>query len=120
MSDLEVREPERPGEPTRAAGHGPSRHRPGAHPSPKEYIRIAIVLGVITVMEVSTYYMKPPRSILIPVLFVFTILKFSLVVMWFMHLRFDSRTYSRFFVTGIAFAITLYIVVLLLFGVFTR
>lgn len=97
----------------------PSRRGHGAHPSPKEYIRIAIVLFVITVMEVSTYYLEPPRSILIPVLFVFTVVKFALVVMWFMHLKFDSRVYSRFFVMGIAFAVTLYIVVLMMFGAFT-
>jgi cytochrome c oxidase subunit IV len=94
-----------------------SRRRHGAHPSPKEYVRIAIVLGVITVAEVSTYYIAPPRSVLIPVLFVFTIVKFSMVVLWFMHLKFDSRTYSRLFIMGLAFAITLYIVVLLIFGV---
>jgi cytochrome c oxidase subunit IV len=106
--------------------HGDAEHRPstrrrthGAHPSPKEYIRIAIVLFVITVMEVSTYYLDPPRSVLIPVLFVFTIVKFALVVMWFMHLKFDSRIYSRFFVMGIAFAVTLYIVTLMMFGAFT-
>jgi cytochrome c oxidase subunit IV len=102
------------------ADHGTARRRAhGAHPSPKEYIRIAIVLFVITAMEVSTYYLKPPRSLLIPVLFVFTVVKFSLVVLWFMHLKFDSRVYSRFFVMGIAFAMTLYIVVLMMFGAFT-
>jgi cytochrome c oxidase subunit 4 len=53
------------------------------------------------------------------VLFVFTVVKFALVVLWFMHLRFDSRVYARFFVMGIAFAVTLYVVVLLLFSAFT-
>ena len=47
-------------------------------------------------------------------------MKFALVVLWFMHLRFDSRTYSRFFVMGLAGAVTLYVVVLLSFGVFSR
>ena len=103
------------------AEHPPAtgRRAHSAHPSPKEYIRIAIVLFLITIMEVSTYYLEPPRSVLIPVLFVFTVVKFALVVLWFMHLRFDSRVYSRFFLMGIAFAVTLYIVVLLLFGAFT-
>ena len=39
--------------------------------------------------------------------------------MWFMHLKFDSRLYARFFLMGIAFAITLYLIVLLIFGVFS-
>ena len=118
MSDTDVRgAPEAHGD----AEHAPakSRRTHGAHPSPKEYIRIAIVLFLITIMEVSTYYLQPPRSVLIPVLFVFTVVKFALVVLWFMHLKFDSKVYARFFVMGIAFAVTLYIVVLLLFGAFT-
>jgi cytochrome c oxidase subunit IV len=117
MSDTEVRPEAEPHEPERRGA--PARRPHGAHPTPREYVRIAIVLFVITVMEVSTYYLQPPRSILVPVLFVFTFIKFSLVVLWFMHLRFDSRMYSRFFVMGLATAITLYVVVLLLFGAFT-
>lgn len=114
MSDTHVRPPAQSPEapPTQSRRHA-------AHPTPKEYIRIAFVLLGITAMEVSTYYVKPPRAVLIPVLLFFTVIKFSLVVMWFMHLKFDSRTYSRFFVMGIALAITLYGVVLLLFGAFT-
>ena len=47
-------------------------------------------------------------------------MKFVLVVMWFMHLKFDDRRYSRFFVMGIAGAVTLYLVVLISFRVFLR
>jgi cytochrome c oxidase subunit 4 len=100
-------------------GPAPAPRRHSAHPNPKEYVRIAIVLFIITAMEVSTYYLKPPRSLLVPVLFVFTVIKFTLVVLWFMHLKFDSRVYSRFFLMGISLALTLYIVVLLMFGAFT-
>ena len=46
------------------------------------------------------------------------ITKFALVVLWFMHLRFDDPRYSRFFMIGLALAATLYLVVLLLFQVF--
>ena len=38
-----------------------------------------------------------------------------LVVLWFMHLKFDSRRYARFFVMGIAGAVTLYLIVLITF-----
>jgi cytochrome c oxidase subunit 4 len=88
------------------------------HPSPKEYIRIAIVLAVITALEVAIYYLDISDATLIPTLFFFSFVKFVLVVMWFMHLRFDSRTYSRFFTMGLAGAITLFLIVLLLFRVF--
>ncbi len=115
MSETEIRtgiderEPDAPVHPQRPHA---------AHPSPKEYVRIALVLAVITILEVSTYYLEPPRTLLIVVLLLFTVIKFSLVVLWFMHLRFDSRTYSRFFVMGLAGAITLYLIVLLTFSGF--
>jgi hypothetical protein len=51
-------------------------------------------------------------------LFLFSVIKFTLVVLWFMHLRFDSRTYARFFVMGLAGAVTLFLVMLLIFQVF--
>jgi cytochrome c oxidase subunit 4 len=97
----------------------PAGSHAGRHPSPKEYIRIAIILALITAAEVAIYYIEGAREYLIPMLFLFAIIKFSLVVMWFMHLRFDSRTYARFFVMGLAGAVTLYLVVLMTFKVFS-
>jgi cytochrome c oxidase subunit IV len=88
------------------------------HPSPKEYVRIAIILGIVTAAEVAIYYLKAVGDLLIPLLFLFALIKFTLVVLWFMHLRFDSRTYARFFVMGLAGAITLFLIVLLTFRVF--
>jgi heme/copper-type cytochrome/quinol oxidase subunit 4 len=57
-------------------------------------------------------------SILIPTLYVLAFVKFVLVAMWFMHLRFDDRRYARFFVMGIALAFTLYLIVLITFRTF--
>ncbi len=90
----------------------------GRHPSPKEYIRIAIILAAITAAEVVVYYIEGIEEFLVPILFLFSGIKFALVVLWFMHLKFDSKTYSRFFLMGLAGAITLYLVVLLTFQVF--
>lgn len=97
-------------------------HRGGhtaRHPSPKEYIRIALLLGALTAAEVGIWYANISRGLLIPALFFFAIVKFSLVVLWFMHLRFDSRMYSRFFMMGLAGAVTLFIIVLLTFKAFS-
>ena len=57
-------------------------------------------------------------GILIPTLFVLAIVKFALVVLWFMHLKFDDRRYARFFVMGLAGASVLYLIVLISFRVF--
>jgi cytochrome c oxidase subunit 4 len=104
-----------------AATSAPGRGRGARHPSPKEYVRIAIVLGLITAAEVAIYYIDwiHEHDLLIPLLFLFALVKFALVVLWFMHLRFDSRTYARFFLMGLAGAITLYVAVLLMFRTFT-
>jgi cytochrome c oxidase subunit IV len=89
------------------------------HPGPKEYIRIAIILAAITAAEVAIYYIEGFKEVLVPMLFFFSFVKFTLVVLWFMHLKFDSRTYARFFVMGLAGAITLFLIVLLTFQVFS-
>ncbi len=99
------------------------RRRPHArHPSTKEYVRIAIILGAITAGEIAIYYLDWVREhgLLIPLLFFFAVIKFSLVVLWFMHLRFDSRTYARFFLMGLAGAITLFLILLMVFRTFSR
>ena len=103
-----------------AEGSDPVQPRAERHPSPAEYIRIAIVLAAITAAEIAIVYTDLAHSIVIPILFFFAVVKFSLVVLWFMHLKFDSRTYARFFITGIAFALTLFMVVLISFRVFAR
>jgi cytochrome c oxidase subunit 4 len=81
-------------------------------------VRIAIILAVVTAAEVAIYYVDALEDVLIPMLFAFAAIKFSLVVLWFMHLRFDSRTYARFFLMGLAGALTLFLIVLLVFGTF--
>ena len=90
----------------------------GRHPSPKEYIRIGVVLAVLTALEVAASYAGVSGSILIPTLLILAVIKFALVVLWFMHLRFDDRRYARFFVMGLSGASVLYLVVLISLRVF--
>ena len=89
------------------------------HPSAREYVRIFFILGAITSIEVALYYVREQMGgWFLPVLFVLMISKFAIVVLWYMHLKFDDRRYSRFFVMGLAGAATLYLVVLISFRVF--
>jgi cytochrome c oxidase subunit 4 len=90
------------------------------HPTPKEYVRIGVILGVLTGLEVAASYSGVSGSIMIPTLFVLALVKFALVVLWFMHLRFDDRRYARFFVMGLSGAAILYLVVLITLRVFLR
>jgi caa(3)-type oxidase subunit IV len=90
------------------------------HPSAKEYVRIALLLGVLTGIEIWLSYSGLPGGLQITLLLLGMLFKFCLVVLWFMHLKFDSRTYSRFFVMGLAGAVTLYLIVLISFRTFLR
>jgi cytochrome c oxidase subunit 4 len=84
------------------------------HPGPVEYVKVAVVLAVITALEVGLYYMSIPNGVLIGLLLVFSALKFALVVLWFMHLRFDSPVLKRLFVTGLVLAGSVYAVVFII------
>lgn len=90
------------------------------HPGERKYIQIAVILAVITAAEVSFSYIEAVEPILAPSLILMSIVKFFMVAAWFMHLRFDSRLFRRFFVAGIALAIFCYTAVLTTFGVWTR
>jgi cytochrome c oxidase subunit 4 len=104
-----------PAEAERPSGGGHA----GGHPSPKEYVRIGVILAVLTALEVAVAYTDVPHAILIPTLFLLAIVKFALVVLWFMHLKFDDRRYARFFMIGLSGAAILYLVVLISFRAFS-
>ncbi|MDQ4006332.1 MAG: cytochrome C oxidase subunit IV family protein, partial [Actinomycetota bacterium] len=73
-----------------------------AHPGPRQYVVVALVLAVLTAIEVGLFYMDfIPNPVNTGALIVLMILKFAIVALWFMHLRFDSRVYRRLFITGI-------------------
>ena len=88
------------------------------HPGPREYVKVAIILAIATAFEVGLYYLKLPHALLAALLLFFAAIKFSLVVLWFMHLRFDNHIFRRLFVTGLGLALTVYLIVLTIFGVF--
>jgi cytochrome c oxidase subunit 4 len=98
-------------------------HEPelAVHPGPAEYVKVAIVLAIATGIEVGLYYVAGiPGAVYVGLLMFFMTLKFSLVVLWFMHLRFDSRLFGRLFVLGVGLALAVYLIVLLTFRVFIR
>jgi len=101
--------------------HEERAHARGRHPSAKEYVRIFLILGTITGVEVALYYRRDDLgSWFIPMLFGLAVTKFALVVLWFMHLKFDDRRFSRFFMMGLAGAATLYLIVLISFRTFLK
>lgn len=90
------------------------------HPTDKQYVMVALVLAAITLAEVLVYYIESLEGLLVPVLVVMSTMKFSLVVLWFMHLRFDSRLFRRFFFAGVLLALFVYIAYLSTLQIWTR
>ena len=97
-------------------------HPPGqkehAHPGAKEYLAIAVVLTVITAFEVAIFYVPQMKPVLVPSLLTLSALKFALVAMFYMHLKFDHRLFSWLFVIPMALAAAVILALMKLFGVF--
>jgi len=87
-----------------------------AHPTPSEYVVIGLILAMITAVEVALYYIDMEQGVLIPTLLILSAAKFAFVVLWFMHLKFDSPLLSRLFATGFFGAIVLFTVVMATLG----
>ena len=87
-----------------------------AHPDPVQYVIIGIVLVIITALEIAVSYVNEdsigPNWIIL-MLGVMAVVKFTLVVSWYMHLKTDSRTLRRFFIVGLIGALVLYMIVAL-------
>lgn len=91
-----------------------------AHPTPAQYWKIAVVLAILTAIEVGMFYIDKELGLgafNAAILLVLAVAKFIIVVGWFMHLRFESPLLNRFFTGGFILAFSLYAVVLGLLGV---
>jgi cytochrome c oxidase subunit 4 len=81
------------------------------------YIKIAVILALITALEVSTYYVDF-GPLFMPSLIIMMVVKFVMVVSYFMHLKFDSKIFSFLFYTGLGLALFVYITALATFKFF--
>ena len=85
-----------------------------AHPDPYQYVIVAVVLAVITGVEIAVSYMEGdiPDGLIVVLLLSMMVVKFFLVASWFMHLRTDRPVFRRLFILGAIAAPCLYLVVL--------
>ncbi len=96
--------------PVAAEGH--------AHPGPRQYVFIGIILVVLTAFEVAVSYLEGDvnSNLLIVVLALLASMKFYLVCAWFMHMKQDSPFFRRLFIVGLIGACVVYGVVLFMFA----
>ena len=87
-----------------ATGSERDQHE-GGHASIGFYWMIAGILTVITGVEVAIFYIEALAPVLVPVLLVLSTAKFAMVVMFFMHLKSDSKVFSVLFLAGLSLAV---------------
>ncbi|MGH2393074.1 MAG: cytochrome C oxidase subunit IV family protein [Gemmatimonadota bacterium] len=92
----------------------------GGHASRSTYWIIALILGIITVLEVAVFYVPAVRGVIVPVLLVLSAAKFVLVAMFFMHLRYDSPVLTLVLSGGLVVAAAIVIAMMFLFGAIGR
>jgi cytochrome c oxidase subunit 4 len=75
--------------------HTTSAPHEHAHPSVGVYVRIGVMLFVLTALEVGLHAIQP---FFVPLLLLLSAAKFALVAMFYMHLKQDARLLSGVFV----------------------
>lgn len=99
------------------AGHAPgavAEHGSG-HPGAGLYAIIAFFLVILTLMELTVYYVHALQPVLVPILLLLAVAKFILVAGFYMHLHYDQKIFSIFFGFPIILAIFIAIALILLF-----
>jgi cytochrome c oxidase subunit IV len=83
------------------------------HPTAKLYVKVALWLAVITAIEVVLSYVEMPPVVLIIALMLAALVKFIVVVGYFMHLKFDQPKLRMPLITGLILAFSIYAIVLI-------
>jgi caa(3)-type oxidase subunit IV len=86
-----------------------------AHPTADVYLRVAAVLLILTVLEVGAFYVPAFHPVLVPVLLVLSGAKFTLVVMFYMHLKADSKFFTFLFGAPLLLAAAVLVALMFLF-----
>lgn len=95
-------------------------HGHSAHWTDAQYVLLAVFLAVVTGLEIYASYADWLGSFLVPSLLIMMLVKFVAVVLFFMHLRFDSKLFSVLFYSGLGLALLVYLGALLTFEFFVN
>ena len=91
------------------AEHAAAEHDEHAHPTDAQYWKIGGYLALVTMLEVSTYWWpESMQSWTAILLLVMMVVKFSVVALYFMHLKFDAKILNRALIAGLLFAVAVY------------
>ena len=100
---------------TDAHAHDAAAH---AHPTWGTYKWVALILTLVTVLEVWAYYVPQlvASRAFVPALLVMSAFKFIVVVMFYMHLKYDHKLFRALFVGPLLIASLTLIALMFLFG----
>jgi cytochrome c oxidase subunit IV len=88
-----------------------------AHPDWSTYKWVALILTVITVVEVWIFYTPfAENRLFVPSLLIMSAAKFAIVVMFYMHLKYDAKLYRALFTGPLLIGVIVIISLLFLFG----
>lgn len=96
------------------------KHAAHAHPTGATYIKVAIILTLITVVEVWAYYIPSlvASPLFNPALIIMSAAKFAIVVLFYMHLKYDHRLFKALFSGPLIIAGATIVALMFLFGHF--
>jgi len=99
-----------------AIAHAQGEEHP--HPTWATYWKVALILTVITAFEVWVYYIPSfvASRLFVPVLLTMSAVKFAIVVLFYMHLRYDHRLFRTLFTGPLIVAILTLFALMFLFG----
>ncbi len=98
-----------------AEAHAAEAH---AHPTWATYKWVALILTLVTVVEVWAYYIPSfvASRAFVPALLIMSAFKFIIVVMFYMHLKYDHKLFRTLFVGPLIIAGLTLVALMFLFG----
>ena len=98
----------------------PSGQHHSVHPSSVIYFQIALLLTLITGFELAFYYVYfISKEAFITIFLGMSVVKFIIVAMFYMHLKFDNRLFTMLFIAGLVLATFILVTLGTLFRIFT-
>lgn len=106
-------------------------HLAGAHdhhiPKDKLFVKVFLILVAVTAVEVAWAYLpfadtdsRAWTAVYWVGLLGLMTIKFVIIAGYFMHLRFDNKLLQRVFYAGVVLAVTVYMIVLITFQLFSN
>ncbi|MHB1222765.1 MAG: cytochrome C oxidase subunit IV family protein [Gemmatimonadaceae bacterium] len=88
------------------------------HPTWQTYVWVGLLLTIITAVEVSAYYIPAWETsrIYVPSMLMLSAIKFAVVVLFYMHLKYDHKIFRALFTGPFIVSIITIVALLFLFG----